>query len=297
VIRSPAIGLRDFLHSVYVPSRLEIAPESVRQIDISIRVCEQWAGRRLSLTDLDENLLRQFLAAYRAKHSPATTNSKRCQLLAIWRCAWEEEYLPAPPRARKIRKARAVPQIPEAWSAEEVGRILSATADLTGAIAGLPSSAWWESILNVAYDTGERRSAIMAAKVSDITLAGPWIVFRRTKTGAPRWCPLSKETSASCARIFDPGRPLMWPWPCSREWLDKSLRSILRAAGVTYGRGNGGTWHKFRRTSGTLVEANGGDGARHIGNTRKVFESHYADPRFFNRGNLDRLPRPVLSAR
>ena len=84
----------------------------------------------------------------------------------------------------------------------------------------------------------------------------------------------------------------MWPWPYSREALDKRLRKILKAAGVRHGRGQGGLLHKFRRTSGTLVEAAGGDGAKHIGNTRKVFESHYLDPRFVDRSQLNLLPRP-----
>jgi integrase len=293
MLRNTAITLADFLRTIYVPSRLELCAESIRQIEMSIRVFERWAGRQLSLADLSEDLIRQFLATYRQTHSAATTNSKRCQLLAIWRCAWEEDYLPAPPKARKIRKAKAIPTIPEAWSASQVGAILEATASVKGSIAGITAAWWWRSLLHVAYDTGERRSAMLATKVSDVTLAGPWIVFRRTKTKVPRWCPLSAEAPASCSRIYDPTRPLMWPWPFSREWLDKSLRSILKAAGVPYGRSSGGLFHKFRRTSGTLVESNGGDGAKHIGDTRAVFERHYRDPRFFLHADLNRLPRPV----
>lgn len=288
--------LRDFLKTVYVPSRLELGRDSVRQMEISIGRLEAWAGRTLTLADLDEDLLRQFLASYRADHSPATTNSKRCQLLALWRCAWEEEYLESPPRAGKIRRAKAEPNIVEAWSAEEVGRILDAAAQTPGAICGILASAWWESLIYVFYDTGERRGAMMKTAAADLSLAGGWIVFRQRKTKAPRWCPLSTEAIAACRAVYDPARPLMWPWPFTREWLDKSFKAILRRAGVAFGRDRGGCFHKLKRSSGTLVEANGGDGARHTGTTRTVFERHYRDPRFFGHHDLDRLPRPARSA-
>ena len=278
-----------------MPSRIEIGAESVRQMEISIRVAEQWAGRTLTIEDFSEDAVRRFLSEYRKTHSASTTNSKRCQLLALWRCAWEEDMLPNPPKARKIRRAKVSPAIPEAWSESEVGRILDATANIKGTVAGIPASWWWESLILAAYDTGERRKALLAVRPSDVSLSGPWIVFHSTKTKAPRWCPLSREAASACARIYDKDRKTLWPWPCSREWLDEQLRELCKAAGVRYGRVNGGLWHKIRRTCGTLVEANGGDGAKAIGNTRRVFERHYLDPRFIRDSEFHRLPRPVRS--
>jgi hypothetical protein len=49
--------------------------------------------------------------------------------------------------------------------------------------------------------------------------------------------------------------------------------------------------HKMRKTAGTLVEANGGDGSKLIGNDRKNFVRHYLDPRF-GAGQLQFLPPP-----
>ena len=84
----------------------------------------------------------------------------------------------------------------------------------------------------------------------------------------------------------------MWPWSKTREWLQKAVRKIFKKAGVAYGRPHGGLFHKFRRTSGSLVEAAGGDGARHLGNTRAVFEQHYRDPRICVADAPMILPRP-----
>lgn len=290
-VRSP--DLETFLRSVYVPSRIDLGSDSIRQLAITIRVFQRWAGRVLTLDDLTEDLVRRFLCEYRQSHAAATTNSKRCQLLAIWRCAWDEGYLPQPPRAKRIRKARAAPAIPEAWTVEEVGRIFQAARQHAGRrIAGIPAADWWLSLLMVLYDTGERRGATLATSPSDVSLDDGWVVFRRTKTGLPRFCPIHAETVAAVRRIYDPCRSLLWPWPYSREALEKRVRKILRRAGVAYGRGRGGLLHKFRRTAGTLVEQAGGDGAAFIGDTRKIFEAHYKDPRFFDRSQLGRLPRP-----
>lgn len=297
--RPPAeFALREFLREVYIPSRLDLCPQAVRQMEISIRCLKRWAAERkaltpgpspgkgrgetppLTLADLSEDLLRQFLAAYRAQGRAASTvNSKRCQLLALWRSAWEEEYLPTPPRARKIRKARGFPLAPEAWTAAEVGRILAAVATIPGTTGGLPTAAWWSSLLLVLYDTGARKGEALATRQQDVSLTGAWIALASRKNGR-RICPLHAETVAAIRPIYPltlDSQPstLLWPWPFTREALDKRFRKILAAAGVAYGRGRGGLFHKLRRTSGTLVEAAGGDGARQIGDTRTVFERHY----------------------
>ncbi len=284
-------SLTHFLHSVYIPSRLELSASAIEQIDIAVRLFESWAGRPLSVHDLSEDLLRRFLTDYRRSHAAATTNSKRGHLLALWQCAFDEGLLDRPPRRAKIRRAKASPAIPEAWTPEEVGRILEAAAEQPGEMAGLPAADWWRSILLVLYDSGERRGAALKTASSDLSPENGRVIFRETKTGRPRYCALHPDTAEACRQIHDPGRPLMWPWGLSISYLDKRFKRLLERAGVSYGRGRGGCWHKLRRTSGTLVEANGGDGAKHLGNSRQVFEKHYRDPRFFS-SDLDRLPRP-----
>jgi integrase len=283
------VALAEFLRDGYAAARLDLCADALRQMEISVRLFDRWAGRPLLLSDLSEELLRAFLKEYRRTHAGATTNSKRRHLLALWRCAWNEELLPAPPRVQRIPRARAPPTVPEAWTVREVTRILHAAAKTPGTIAGLRAADWWVSLLMVLYDTGERRRAAMAVASQDLDLPGAAIIFRHRKT-IPRWCPLSSDTVRACRAIHGCDRPLVWPWPYSREWLDESLRHILRKAGVAFGRLRGGLFHKFKRTSGTLVEAAGGDGAKHTGTTRKVFEVHYLDPRAMSRTGLHRLP-------
>lgn len=282
-------NLTAFLAGTYVPSRLEISAGAIEQISIAIRLFERWAGKRLAVWDLSEDLLRRFLTDYRRGHSPASTNSKRRHLLGLWQCAFEEEILDRPPRRARIRKAKEPPPIPGAFTIKEVGRLFRVAAALTGQIGGIRSCDWWSSILRVCFDSGERRGALLATESADLDLDGASIVFRHTKTGRERWCPLHSETVDACQRIHDSSRPLVWPWPWHRRTVDRWCTRILARAEVR--RRRKGLFQTLRVTSGTLVEAAGGDGSRHIGNTRAVFERHYLDPRFMG-NQLGLLPRP-----
>lgn len=285
--------LQDFLHRVYFPSRLGLSESTAYQLTLTVRILERWAGRPVEVEALTETMLRDFLADFAGDRAGATINTVRHRLLALWRQAWQEELLPSPPRTKLIPKARDSPAIPEAWTAAEVGRILTAANRLRGTIAGIPRAAWWLSILSTAYDTGERRGALLAVAPADVGLEAGRIIFRKTKTGRLRVCSLHPDTLAAIRVIYNPAAELLWPWPHSRPNLSARFRTILSNAGVAHGRGRGGLFHKLRRTSGTLVEVSGGDGSRHLGNTRRVFEQSYLDPRFLP-DQLGLLPRPTL---
>ena len=284
--------LLDFLRTIYTAARLGITPGSIAQYGFAVRQFSHFLGHDARLADLTELTVRAFLADYRAHFSASTTNVKRAELLSLWRVAVDEGLLPTLPNARKIPRLRAPVPMPEAWTTEEVGRILRAARASPGLVSGLSAAAWWESLLLVAYDTGERRGALLAARTSDLSITG-WIAFVATKTGQPRHCPLSDQTLAACRVIYDRARSLIWPWPQTRQTFDAHLMRILLAAGVSFGRAHGGLLHKMRKTTGTLIETNGGDGAAFIGNSRRVFEAHYLDRRFC-RNDLCRLPRPTF---
>jgi len=277
--------LSDFLRSVYVPSRLEISDGAVEQIEAAIAVAERWAGRPLRVDDLTEDMLRGFLSDYRASRAAATVNSKRRHLLSLWQCAWEEGLLPSPPKRRKIRTARAEPRIPEAWTAEEIGRILESASQE-------PQAAWWRSLILVAYDTGERIGAILATTPGDIDPDRGYIVFRRTKNGQPRWCPLAQDTLAECRRLLGAPRERLWHWPYRREALYRRFRRICERAGVPVGWGQGSLFQRLRRSTASLIAAAGGNPSAHIGNTEAVCRRHYLDPRFQS-NQLGLLPRPT----
>jgi integrase len=269
---------------------LEISAGAIRQIETAIRQIERFEGRPLSVYDLDEDLLRRFLADFRATHSPATTNSRRRDLLALWQCAFDESVIDRPPRRKKVRRAKDRPRIPEAWTPEQVAAILKASQADVIPIGGLPAPAWWRSLILTLYDTGGRLGEVLAVESADLDVESRRVILRRTKTGRERFALIHQDTAEAIRVIYDPSRLLVWPVHFTRAGLDRRFRRILARAGIPYRPGV--LFRTFRRTSGTLVEAAGGDGAKHLGNTRQVFERHYKDPRFFG-SDLERLPRPT----
>lgn len=291
-----AMTLDQYLHGIYAPSHLGIAATSVDQMAIAVRLFNRWAGRSVTIEELDDVLVLKFLGDYlKEGHSPATVNAKRRHLLAVWRDAHRRGYCPRLPT--HIPRLKEYLQLPQAWRVDEIERILAAARTIPGTITGVPACRWWPSILLACFDSGGRIGAIRQVRPSDVRLADRGMVLRAEtqKDHRARWCSLHDQTIAACAAIHADSRELMWPWDFSREWLDQSFRKLLRRAGVQYGREKGGLWHKLRRTSGTLVEANGGDGSRHLGNTRQVFETHYNDPTISSKSQLDLLPRPNLN--
>jgi len=278
--------LAEFLGQTYRMARPNCSDGQADQIGYAITAIERWHGGTLRVADLSEPLLRGFLAAYSRTVSPATANSKRGHLLALWQCAWEEGLLAEPPRRAKVQRITEPQRVPEAWTPAEMARILAACD-------GTDRSAWWRSILLTAYDTGERRGALLAVSPADVDCDHQWIVFRATKTKRQRWAQLSQQAADAVAAILNPTSDRVWLWHGHLRECDRELSRILERAGVRYGRDAGGVWHKFRRTSGTLVEQAGGDGARHLGNSRAVFERCYRDPRFFH-SSVDLLPRPTF---
>jgi integrase len=283
--------LTAFLDAIYLPSRIAVSEGWADQLRIAIGRLEEWHGGEVHVSQLSEPFLRGFLSSYAEHQAAGTVNGKRGALLALWQCAWEEGLVEQPPKRTQVRRVQSDERVPEAWTADEMGAILRACKTCRGEIGGIRASDWWRSMLLVAYDTGERRKALLATMPKQIDMVKEHIVFRNTKTKRQRWCKLAPETIGALRLVYAPTFAVVWPWEGSLKALHDRLCVILRRAGVRFGRDAGGVWHKFRRTSGSLVEMAGGDGAKHLGNTRAVFERHYKDPRFFH-SSVALLPRP-----
>jgi len=108
------------------------------------------------------------------------------------------------------------------------------------------------------------------------------------------WLPAS--AMRRIRRLPSHRRRLVWDWPYGRRWFFVMARRIIERAGVPCPKRGNHLFHRLRRTSGTLVEANGGDGARHLGNSRSVFERHYLDARRLCGQQAARRPVPALPA-
>ena len=290
------VRLIDYLRNTYVPGRLDLRAGSIEQLTVAVRRFDAWHGTAVRLGDLSTQLVRRFLRDYRQQVSASTVNGKRRALLAIWRWAFDEGDVSEPPG--KIPLCKECPELPQAWTVDEVERIISVARSLPGMIDGVSACRWWSALLLSIYDTGSRIGAMLAVEPRNLSLSERSLVLlgSTTKSGRPQYCRLSDQTVAAVAAIYDPHRPRVWPWPHIRATLYRRVKKIFAAAGVPHGKDNGGLFHRMRRTSATLVAAHGGNPQTHLGHSdARVTYKHYVDPAAVGGGQLDFLPRPGQS--
>ena len=289
--------LAKFLLTTYRQAKLGIDDSSIYQMEIAVRLFERWHGSPIQTHELTPKLLRAFLADYAATgKAAATVNGKRRFLLALWQCACVEGYCAETCHDGDMKRVPRMPEpftVPEAWHPDEFVRIIAESRAAPGMVGELPANRWWPSLLITKYYSGERIGAMLSIPMENVSISDRGMIVPAScrKNNRERYCALPDSAIAAIAAIMEPERQLMWHWPMSREWLEASFKKILKRADVRYGRGKGGLFNKIRRTAGSLIEAAGGDGSRHIGNGRAVFEKHYRDPRIADRSQVDLLPR------
>ena len=280
----------------YAASNLGLSHLGVEQLRVAGRRLNAWAGHDTCLAELSAELVAGFLRhLLDSGQAPATVNSKRRCLLTLWRSAHEAGL--APPLA-VIRPAREPQRVPDSWSLDQVGQLLRHCQTLVGTVGDVPKNDFFASLFLVLYDSGERVGAVMQCRREDFDEARATLRIRAEsqKCCRERLCCVSPETVRSLRGLLalSPLRIPIWPWFRTRRHFFRVLRQIIEGAGLPASKGGMGLTHRLRRTSGSLVEAAGGQGHLHLGNSRRVFEVHYLDPRVGGHGQLAFLPRPKV---
>lgn len=287
----------EYLAAVYLPGNLRLSPGGAEQLTVAVRVLDSWQGRAVRLKALSAELLTAFLRHYSQTHSPATTNSKRRAILTIWRAAAERGLIQPP---GKVSRVQEYTDEADAYSLEEIEAIVSAARRLGGELSpGVERAVFWPALVLVLYDCGSRLTATLSVRCADVSLVRRSLLIRaasQKNKRAQRYL-LSDQTTAAVAPLWHGEQELLFPWPHDRStlrwrYLTAQFRKIIKTAGVPEFRK---PFHAIRATSGCLVEANGGDGARHLGHSsRRVFDKHYRNSRLCCDGQTDRLPRPKI---
>lgn len=245
-------------------------------------------GHEPTIDDLDDMVVAGFLrwrAATPHKRgivSPASVAKDKAQLVAIANFVAKKrmrrsngelvEFL-ALPRGRTIRHA------PQAYTADEVRRLILEARRRQGEVDGHPAGWWWSTLIYSAWQTAERIGALLALRWADVDLDGRTVLFR-AETRKGRSSDLLRAITPDLAELLRPERReperLVWHWDrkCYTSlWV--SLRLIARRAKV---RGTG--FHKLRKASASYVQAAGGDATDHLGHAKpEVTRAHYIDSR------------------
>lgn len=227
----------------------------------SVALFTAFVGHPATVADLVPESVSRWIAWLETLHySQWTIAGHRSRLLALWR------WFDASADLRMVRPARPPEPLPEAWTAEELSRLLAAADRMR------EGAAWFRAIILAAYETGLRRSDLCGLSRHQIAADGT-LQLRQRKTGSPVVVRMRASTAALVLAL--PGeQPLAIPWG-SRRYTDL-WRELCRLANVPLGG-----LQKLRRTGASYIARDFGmDAAREwLGHRTEGMVRHYVDRR------------------
>lgn len=231
----------------------------------------KFIGRPATFDDLTVDNVNAWIAEMCAsKLSKQSCRSKRRVLLVLWRAAADRDLAPMLPE-RKIRKVKAPPLIPKAWTADEMRRLIATCRELRGPRNGDFPARFWLAFVLVAYNTGLRLSDLVRLRFDDIGADGGFTIIQQ-KTGFPVTCHLKPATLAAVANLAGRGDRI---FAYHLQTMQAQFKHIVRRAGLV------GSIKTLRRTAATLCEcATPGSASALLGHRDPALAvRHYLDPR------------------
>jgi len=227
----------------YTTSRV-IAKSTAVCLWCSVRLLERFAGRRLCASELTDDLLNSWIASLKTK--PATICTHRGNILTLLRFA-ADLGLCAEPVARRIRKPPKPKPKPQAWSIDELRRVLRVVDNLAGNTRRygrpFPACVYFGCLTRVAYQTGLRRGNLFSLRQSDVTDGG-LVYVKHEKTGQPHLCTIEVD-ALTLLRSLPGDEPLRWR---DNRSFYKRWKRICLAAKVPHGGPQ-----RIRKTAATQV--------------------------------------------
>jgi hypothetical protein len=166
--------LQDFFESYYLPLKLRSrSRNTIRLYRHSVRSFGKFLDRPAKLTDLTDDTVSAYLAwLVSRKLSPYTVNKERSQLLAIWNYAARKGHVATFP---DVQPERVPQRVPQAWTTDELSRLIESCRSQSGDVCGVPAADWWTALHLVIWDTAERIGAVL-----QLTWRGyqqPWLLI------------------------------------------------------------------------------------------------------------------------
>tara|TARA_Y100000401_G_scaffold112632_1_gene112317 strand:- start:13057 stop:13956 length:900 start_codon:yes stop_codon:yes gene_type:complete len=269
-----------FLKDIYSPIS-GISPRTVKLYEMTLNSWAKFLGYEPTLGDLKMLPVSQYIAHRLQKNKPATAAKDRAQIVALWNSAAKQGYVEVWPQVRRVR----VPEVmPESWTVSEFKLLVQTARNTKGKIGEIRAGYFWQALLLTAYDTGERISAIMSLRWTDVS--GDNLIFRaETRKNSTRdICrKVGAATRMSIDLIREPKREKVWPWPYRDTYLWYKYGKILETADLGDLRRN--KFHKIRRTCASFYHLGGGDAQVLLDHSSPAVTRRYLDPRVV--GSID----------
>lgn len=198
-------------------------------------------------------------------------------IVALWRFAARKRLVEVYP---EIPKPQGPAPIPDAWSSDEMNKLIATAKEWQGNYTGVDAGLYWESIIRVVYDTGERIGAIL--KIEKHHLANGWLsvpAMNRKGRLAGKQFKLSERTFERLQQVAAAQQErYLFNWPYGPSYVWKVYGQILEAAGLPNNRRT--KLHKLRRTVATYFEAAGGNATQLLGHSSRKITEAYLDARY-----------------
>ncbi len=284
-----------FYETVYRPEKLAGATgQTAEQYRIAVRRLARQLGRAPLVAEMDDAVVGTHLEwMLKQGYARATANTARGYLCTLTRHAYRKRLVERLPDVPKLREHR---RLPDAWTMDEVTRLLEACRSTPGRFGPLPAGKAWEALVLVLYDTGLRHRAAMAIEQDHVDLDTGWLYVpaENQKNRVEQRFRLSPQAVAALRAIWSPPRRLVFPMDFCSRVLFARFRRILIRAGLPATRRD--MFHKLRRTTATQIARVAGieAAARQLGHAASDVTRRYVDPRIANR-DYDAtayLPRP-----
>lgn len=272
------VTLRSFFSKQYKPKRLIGKSKNVLRLYATcFRKFSRWLGRPAVLSDLNDDTVAGYLYALSEVRSLHTVDREYCCLVALWRFAARKRLVDCFP---EIAKPDGPTPIPDAWTQEELAKLMATAKEWDGEYGGVPAGLWWECLIRVIFDTGERVGAILQVKKDDI--ADNWLMVpatsRKGKKAGKRF-KLSERTKSRLAELSSIQQSEhLFEWQLSYTYIWKVYGQILEEAGLPNNRRT--KLHKIRRTVATYYEAAGGNATQLLGHSSRKVTEAYLDQRY-----------------
>lgn len=274
--------LSEFFAGVYRPLRLRgRSSNTVRLYENTIKQYGQFLGRDATVDDLNDLDVSRFLEHRANTRSPYTSEKERNQLCSLWRCASDR---------RVVADRPCVPQsplpvrVPQAWSVEELKRLLSVATVAKGNIGDVPAHVYWPALILALWQSAERVGAILAVKKEDYSR--PRILVRAECRKGGKRDKLYQFTDKACdlfgSLTKSQNGPHLFEWPKDRRYLWAKFGKLLDAAGL--GGGKRRKFHQLRRSAATHYCAAGGDPTALLDHSSPRITKAYLDPRYIDTG-------------
>ncbi len=271
--------IRSHYTVLYERQRLrESSPSTRSQFKINLDRFDAFLHRPAVLDDLNDDTISDVMIwMTRQELAPRTANKFRDNMLALWRFLAAKHLVMLWPTVEALREPE---RLPVAWLKPQLAALWHACQQQQGKIAGVPANYWWLSLHAVAWDTGERITALMSLERGDLDMHGCYLRIRaEVRKGKSKDIgrDLHPDTISLLRHIIRPDTRLLFPWDRHPSTLWHHYKKILHSADLPCDREH--MFHCLRKSSASWIEAAGGDATKHMDHSSRRVTVKYLDPR------------------